>query len=82
MIYCAVCQAEREPPHTHCASCGVLASAGFCTHHASPGEDHWSATNRVMCDGLHRDCWPARLAASDREAVTVETETVETADVA
>ena len=77
--YCAVCQGEREPPHTHCASCGVLEASGLCAQHASPGGD-WAATNRVMCDGLHRDRWPARLAAADREAMTVET--VETAVVA
>ena len=39
-----------------CAYCGhpSSGSAGLCTHHALHDEADWAASNRVMCDFVHR----------------------------
>ena len=51
-----------------CALCGIELSDGgrLCGQHAyhDPG---WAASNRVICDLLHRGIVPSRLPAIDRD---------------
>ena len=58
---------------SRCAQCGFELEASFelCPHHHVRDED-WAASNRIMCDFLHRGKEPARLPGSAREPVEVE----------
>jgi hypothetical protein len=58
---------------SRCAQCGfeLEASVELCSHHHVRDED-WAASNRIMCDFLHRGKEPARLPPSARETVDVE----------
>lgn len=50
-----------------CPACGQSnLDRVICAHHES-GEKAWSATNKVICDLLHRHVSPDRLSARDRE---------------
>lgn len=51
-----------------CPSCAVELSdtLHLCPHHHGP-DPAWAATNRVMCDLLHRGVVPARLRTGDRD---------------
>jgi hypothetical protein len=51
-----------------CASCGVEVSEtiALCQHHYIP-DTGWAATNRMMCDFLHRCVAPPRVPAAERE---------------
>lgn len=51
-----------------CASCGLQLSgyAGLCPHHHCGDGDDWAVANRIMCDLLHREKEPPRLAQTER----------------
>jgi hypothetical protein len=51
-----------------CSVCGqcVVGSAALCAHHAAVSTDSWAASNRIMCDFLHRGVAPPRLREADR----------------
>lgn len=52
-----------------CASCGADLSEAMSLcpqHHAQ--EAGWAASNRIMCDFLHRGLVPPRVRASERDA--------------
>lgn len=51
-----------------CSICGrqIAAHLGFCQHHAAGGADSWAASNRIMCDFVHRGIAPPRLDPADR----------------
>jgi hypothetical protein len=52
-----------------CAQCAFEMNGAFelCPHHCVREAD-WAATNRIMCDLLHRGRAPARLAPAERDA--------------
>lgn len=52
-----------------CAKCGcqVANETALCPHHAATFDDGWAATNRAMCDRLHRGTGPVRLTAAERD---------------
>lgn len=54
--------------HFHCPVCvGVLYADGeMCSHHLNLYAFGWSASNKLMCDLLHRGIAPPRLSAVDR----------------
>jgi hypothetical protein len=54
---------------SRCVACGEALSAGtiFCPCHPDGHENGWAATNRVMCDLVHRGVAPPRLRPSERE---------------
>jgi hypothetical protein len=51
-----------------CASCGqpLVDEGGLCAHHYSDSEDGWAASNRLMCDFIHRKRIPLRLSFERR----------------
>jgi len=51
-----------------CASCGAELSdtLHLCPHHHVQ-EHGWAATNRIMCDLLHRGVVPPRVRTADRD---------------
>ena len=50
-----------------CASCGseVSQAMALCPHHHAD-DAGWAATNRIMCDFLHRGISSRRLPETDR----------------
>ena len=51
-----------------CASCGLaLVTGELCPHHHEVSGDDWAASNRIVCDLVHRHKDPARLSCTDRE---------------
>lgn len=52
-----------------CASCGLMitSDSSLCQHHASPSDDGFSDTNRILCGLLHRGTQPRRLTPEERE---------------
>jgi hypothetical protein len=54
MSRCALCTTE------------VPAGQGLCPHHDAQ-EMGWAASNRIMCDLLHRGLVPPRVRPSERE---------------
>lgn len=63
-------QGERVMPH--CIVCNTeLPVTAMCSYHLASEED-WHKTNKVMCDGLHRNDWPKRLSSKDREEYSYE----------
>ena len=53
-----------------CASCGLdnPNNVGLCPHHhVTDGSHDWAVGNRIMCDFLHRQRVPRRLAEADRD---------------
>jgi hypothetical protein len=50
-----------------CASCRaeIPEVMLLCPHHHA-GDIGWSATNRIMCDLLHRGAVPPRVSAAER----------------
>lgn len=58
-----------------CASCALpleqrYEQDGVCPHHHCVYGDNWAATNRVICNGLHRGEWAPRLPAREREEIS------------
>lgn len=56
------------PPVSLCASCGldISGDVGLCPHHHRVYSGHdWAATNRIMCDFLHRQRVPRRLTEAE-----------------
>jgi hypothetical protein len=53
---------------SRCAWCNLEVAAGssLCAHHDVP-EAGWAASNRIMCDFLHRGLLPPRVDDRDRE---------------
>jgi hypothetical protein len=53
-----------------CSICGrqIAAHLGFCQHHSASGTDSWAASNRIMCDFVHRGVAPPRLQPAERLA--------------
>jgi hypothetical protein len=51
-----------------CALCNTEIPAGssLCPHH-DVSEIGWAASNRIMCDFLHRGRVPPRVSARDRD---------------
>jgi hypothetical protein len=60
--------------HWHCISCSSVLFTPFqlCPHHGQAFDDRWAASNRAMCDGLHRGEWAARLPEAERADYYVE----------
>jgi hypothetical protein len=54
-----------------CASCGAELSPAMnlCPHHHAP-QAGWAATNRIMCDFVHRGIVIRRVPVAEREAET------------
>lgn len=52
-----------------CSLCGGLVpnGSGLCTFHTQGTEDGWAATNRIVCDYIHRQQPMSRLSVSERE---------------
>jgi hypothetical protein len=53
-----------------CAICGVTTISGeeLCPYHpSSTTPEDWAASNRVLCDFIHRGVEPQRLALADRD---------------
>jgi hypothetical protein len=79
-IYCGEC-AQNSPlldparpllnrvDMTLCASCRTQLpdEEGLCRHHDSAYGDQWAASNRIMCDFLHRKKVPPRLEPAERD---------------
>ena len=56
-----------------CTQCGIQLPDNYehgeiCGHHASIESDNWAAANKIVCDGLHRGIWAARLSQQERDA--------------
>lgn len=50
-----------------CPICGLTCPAiGFCEHHPGAFIDEWAASNRIVCDLIHRKITPERLEPADR----------------
>ena len=51
-----------------CASCGaeVSEAVSLCQHHHAH-DIGWAATNRIMCDFVHRGAVPPRVSAPERD---------------
>jgi len=51
-----------------CAWCNMEVAAGsnLCAHHDAP-ETGWAASNRIMCDFLHRGLLPPRVHDRERD---------------
>lgn len=51
-----------------CAACAhrLPGQAELCTHHSMVCDD-WAATNRIMCDLIHRRKVPSRLMPEQRD---------------
>lgn len=52
-----------------CASCGLqlVGPEGMCSHHHQANGEDWAATNRKICDWLHRGVLLQRLSLADRD---------------
>jgi hypothetical protein len=52
-----------------CAACGIQLTDGeaLCRHHSTGADDGWAASNRIMCDFIHRGVVPARAADDEKE---------------
>lgn len=59
-----------------CVMCGSEAPDGgaLCAHHLFGIADEWAATNRVMCDFVHRGVVPRRLSREERDELEPEAE--------
>ena len=51
-----------------CAWCNVemATGSGLCAHHDT-SESGWAASNRIMCDFLHRGLEPPRVGDGERD---------------
>jgi hypothetical protein len=51
-----------------CVSCGLEQGdqSELCRHHLASQGNTWAASNRIMCDFLHRGKVPPRLRAGAR----------------
>jgi hypothetical protein len=49
-----------------CNQCGIELSGAFtlCPHHHLHDDPGWAATNRIMCDFVHRALEPPRLPSA------------------
>lgn len=56
-----------------CPSCGnsTMEVGGVCLHHMTVEGEDWPRVNRIMCDGLHRGAWGARVEVQGRDEITV-----------
>jgi len=52
-----------------CVLCGLEVQDGgaLCAHHLCGLAENWAATNRIMCDFVHRGIAPRRLSVEERE---------------
>jgi hypothetical protein len=52
-----------------CVLCGVEVQDGsaLCAHHLCGVGENWAASNRIMCDLVHRGIVPPRLSVDERE---------------
>jgi hypothetical protein len=59
---------------TTCALCGieVAEDVPLCAHHLFGHEEDWAASNRVMCDFVHRGVIPRRLPREQRDEADAE----------
>jgi hypothetical protein len=44
----------------------------LCAHHLFGNDDDWAASNRVMCDLVHRGVVPRRLPPGQREELDAD----------
>jgi len=59
-----------------CVMCGLEASEDgvLCAHHLFGIPDEWAASNRIMCDFVHRGVVPRRLSREERDDPEPEAE--------
>ena len=52
-----------------CNQCGIELPEALtlCPHHHLPNDQGWAATNRIMCDFVHRGLVPWRVPPAGRE---------------
>jgi hypothetical protein len=52
-----------------CVLCGVTlcGDADLCAYHLRAYAESWAATNRIICDFVHRGIDPMRVSAAERE---------------
>lgn len=52
-----------------CNQCGIELHEAFtlCPHHHVHNDPGWAATNRIMCDFVHRGLVPQRVAPANGE---------------